>query len=318
LYVESVRPFVFLVLAGALAGLEGLELHTPALQPLPTFRSSVEVVPISAVVRDRQGRLVTTLAQKDFEIFDNGERRAIIDFHVDRLSPVTLAVLVDMSGSMKVGPKVEVARRALGRLAAEVRQGDDEIGVFTFDATIQEQQPFTTYPPTLDGVLKGAQPFGTTSLYDAIADAAERLDDRPSMRRGVIVLTDGVDTSSTLSAPEVSGLASAIDVPVYVLVTAPEVDRPAPRNSTSSRAPRTSADLQDLALWTGGDFLWASTGEDAERHSEQIMFELRHRYLIAIESSGEGGWRPIAVRVRDLSMTVRARSGYSRDDHRLK
>jgi hypothetical protein len=138
------------------------------------------------------------------------------------------------------------------------------------------------------------------------------------MRRGVIVLTDGVDTSSTRSAPEVSGLASAIDVPVYVLVTAPEVDRPAQRNGASSRSLRTSADLQDLALWTGGDFLWASTGEDAALHSERILFELRHRYLIAIESSGEGEWRPIAVRVRDLSLTVRARSGYSRGDRRLK
>jgi hypothetical protein len=87
------------------------------------------------------------------------------------------------------------------------------------------------------------------------------------------------------------------------------VDRPLSRSAASS------ADLRDLAVWTGGDLLWVSTGAGASVQARQILAELRHQYLMAIESSSQAEWRPIDVRVRDRRMTVRARSGYfSRDN----
>ena len=68
--------------------------------------------------------------------------------------------------------------------------------------------------------------IGATSLYDAIGDTAKKLGDRPSPRRAVVVITDGVDTSSTMKPSDVSGIASAIDVPVYVIAVVSPLDHP--------------------------------------------------------------------------------------------
>ena len=58
-----------------------------------------------------QGRPVGALTAADFEVFDKGERRRILDFQVDRTSPLSLALLVDASGSMVMGPRLPFARR---------------------------------------------------------------------------------------------------------------------------------------------------------------------------------------------------------------
>jgi Ca-activated chloride channel homolog len=299
-----------IALVAILAVASRLEAAGQVIDPLPVFKSRVDVVPISAVVRDPRGRMVTALTATDFEVLDKGERRRILDFRTDDSSAITLAVLVDMSGSMRVGPKLAFAREVLTHLTSDLEDGRDEVGLFTFDAVLHEQQSFTVHPALVDGALGGAEPFGITSLYDAIAETARRLSGRPSLRRAIVVITDGVDTGSALTPPEVSALASSIDAPVYVVATVPAIDRTMIVIRPASPTAGSSADLRDLALWTGGDLLWVSTGAGAALQSRQILFELRHQYLMAIESSAEAEWRPIDVRVRDRHMTVRARSGY--------
>ena len=88
-------------------------LNIGAGQDRPTFRSSIELVPISVVVRDGKNRLVTRLTADDFQVLDNGIRCRIVDFHRDQTSPLTVALLVDVSGSMKIGPKLVFAREVL-------------------------------------------------------------------------------------------------------------------------------------------------------------------------------------------------------------
>jgi len=281
-------------------------------QSVATFRSSVDLVPINAVVHDRHGRVVTTLTRGDFEVFDKGERRRILDFQNDQHSPITIALLVDESGSMTMGPRMTSARQTLARLVAELQDGRDVAALFTFDSDLHERQPFTVHPTSVRAALNDAQPFGTTSLYDAIAATAHRFEGRPAVRRAIVVFTDGVDTSSRLTAAEVSGLASSIDVPVYVVVTVGSFDRTQQIERAPTDPTRLTADLKDLADWTGGSLLWVSeAGSDPAR---EIVAELRQQYLIAIESSPHAEWRPIDVRVRDPHLTVRARGGYfSRD-----
>src|SRR5688572_14776683 len=87
----------------------GLGAVARAQEQMPVFRSSVALVPISAVVRDGRGRAVTTLTSADFEIRDNGETRPIQTFHRDDMTPLTIAVLVDMSGSMRAESKLAAA-----------------------------------------------------------------------------------------------------------------------------------------------------------------------------------------------------------------
>lgn len=285
-----------------------------AAQPVATFHASVALVPISAVVRDRHGHLVTTLSATDFEVFDNGERRQIVDFETERDGPVSLAVLVDVSGSMRIGPKLALAGDVVDALSANLLDGRDEIGLFTFDAGLHEQQPFTFHPARLAGAVSATRPFGTTSLYDAIAETARQLAVRAAPRRAIVVVTDGIDTSSTLTPAQVSGLASAIDVPVYVLVAVPPIDHALFLDREEARTPQATADLRDLAQWTGGDLLWVTAGRDAAQSVHDVLSELRQEYVIAIEASADTSWRPLDLRVRNRSLTVRARSGYFAKD----
>ena len=75
-------------------------------------------------------------------------------------------------------------------------------------------------------------PFGATSLHDAIAKMAERVGTREGRRRAVVVFTDGQDNASRLTPSEVSGIASSIDVPVYLFAAVPSIDNPSTEFST--------------------------------------------------------------------------------------
>lgn len=282
----------------------------PEAQAQETFRSAVDVVTIQASVRDGRGRSVQGLAAADFEVRDNGQLRPVLSLRSDQRSPLSLAFLIDTSGSMRVGPKIAMARRAFDSVLSQLRQGDDEAALFTFDSALHERQDFTGDVAKLQNALSNFQPFGTTSLYDATASTARRLADRSGARKAIIVLTDGIDTSSSLTASEVSGLASSIDVPVYVVATVPSLDQRLMIEATDRRGRSGAVDLRDLAEWTGGRLIFASTFGEATTVAANLVTELRQQYVLAIEAAGAHEWRRLDVRVRLPSTVVKARSGY--------
>jgi Ca-activated chloride channel family protein len=302
-----VRKIVFTAMCVALSASDAA-LH--AQQALPVFKSSVALVPISAVVRDGHGRTISTLTAADFEIRDNGEQRQILSFQADDATPLTIAVLVDTSGSMRLESKLASAREVVAAIAGSLRDGVDAVGMFAFDAALHELHGFTEHPASIHAALGDAAPFGATSLYDAIAETARRIERRPSVRRAIVVLTDGIDTSSALAPAAVSAIASAIDVPVYVVATVPGIDALTYLERASAPNARATADTRDLAQWTGGDLLWATSATTAASAARAILTELRHQYLIAVDSAADSSWRRLDVRVRNPRLTVRARSGY--------
>jgi Ca-activated chloride channel family protein len=298
-----------LVLSTTFVALTSLNAQPPVEQAQEPFRSAVDVVTIQASVRDGRGRLVQGLTRKDFEVRDNGQLRSLIDFRSDRQSPVTLAILVDMSGSMDVGSKIAMARQAYSSVLSQLRE-QDEVALFTFDSSLHERQGFTRDLARLRDGLSRFEPFGATSLYDATAAAARRLAEQPAGHRAIVVLTDGTDTSSRLTAGEVSGLASSIDVPVYIVATVPSIDQRAMMEAAERGAQSDTADLRDLAEWTGGQLAFASTLTETIVVASGIVDGLRQQYVLAIEAAPEHEWRRLDVRVRNSSATVKARSGY--------
>ncbi len=275
-------------------------------QPEATFRSNVDLVRVAAVVRDRRGRFVRGLHAGDFEVLDNGRARHISDFRLDN-ARISIALVFDVSGSME--GRLPQARETASHVLSWLNE-NDEVGVFTFDTRLDQVTPFQRGLRDLPPVLSDVTPFGATSLHDAIAETAERLNDRDGLRRAILVFTDGVDNASRLTPSAVSGIASTIDVPVYVLALVPHIDNPASDafSQTSPNAP--GKDLADLAAWTGGQAIAVSNTMQRSQAARRVVDELRHQYLIAFESSGIPGWRPLVVRMRDKDLTVRARSGY--------
>jgi Ca-activated chloride channel family protein len=274
---------------------------------MPSFKSGVDLVRIAAVVRDKKGKFVPNLTLRDFEILDAGETRPIVDLQSD-VAPVSVALLLDVSGSME--SRLPAAREAAKHLLSWL-EPRDEAAVFVFDTELREVRGFTEGVQSIPQSLSSITPFGATSLHDAIAQTAERVGKREGRRRGVIVLTDGQDTWSKLTAPEVSAIASAIETPVYVVGVVPSIDNPS-ADTFAVGAERSvfTGPLGDLSVWTGGRTFIVSTPADRSVVAREVLDELRHQYLIAFETSGKPGWHPLVVRARGKDLTVRARTGY--------
>jgi Ca-activated chloride channel family protein len=310
---SSMRLFLAssIVIAVAVGGTASGQPVSGVPRSTATFRSGVELVTVSAVVRDGKGRVVSDLQQSDFELLDDGEPRAIASFRAEP-APVSVALLFDVSGSMHVAAKIEKARVAARYVLALLQPGRDELAVYSFDSGLQQRQPFALYQQdaALERSLVGLAPWGLTSLHDAIAATAHELAARPNAHRAVIVLTDGVDNNSRLSAPEVSGVASSIDVPVYIMAVVSPLDHVGTNTAVNSGRPVPVGDLADLARWTGGECFVTSLPLQTSQAAERIVEELRHQYLIAFEPAGRPGWRPLEVRTRGRRLVVRARSGY--------
>ena len=289
-----------------------LGLSTPRAQdqqsPVPAFKAGVDLVRIAAVVRDHKGRFVQDLKARDFEVLDDGRNRSIADLQAD-LPGVSIAVLFDVSGSME--GRMPNAREAATHVLSWLDASRDEAAVFTFDTHLDQRTSFTSGMKSLPDSLGHVVPFGATSLHDAIGQTAKRVGEREGRRRAVVVFTDGADNASRMKPEDVSAIASAIDVPVYIFGIVGSIDNPSEDISTTSvERSAFTGPLSDLAAWTGGHVFVASTPGQRSIAARQIIDELRHQYLIAFESSGKPGWHPLVVRARNKDLTVRARSGY--------
>jgi VWFA-related protein len=280
--------------------------------PQITFKSSVEVVTVTASVRDGRGRIVRHLKKTDFEVIDTGAPREIKDFYAGE-SPISLAVLLDISGSMSVGGNMDRARHAVSVATSSLGMAADEAALFTFDSVLQEVVGFTTDLERVRRLSLQGKPWGQTSLYDAVAQTARTVAERANRHRAVLVITDGVDTASRMKAAEVSAIASSIDVPVYLLTVVNPVDHPAGEFGvlqTDGRVAET-ATLADLARWTGGDMRIASMPEHTLEAIGDLFLELRYQYLITFEPGQRPGWHPLEIRTRKKNLIVHARSGYT-------
>jgi VWFA-related protein len=298
------------VMAGlALTGMSAQVFAQDAPQAI--FKSSVDLVTVSAAVRNSRGKVIRDLQKDDFEVLDAGRRVVIKDFYSGD-SPISLAILLDISGSMSVGGNIERARDAIAMTAANLRDKQDEAALFTFDSKLQEVVPFTSDLDRVRARSLEGKPWGITSLFDAIGETARLVGERSNKHRALLVVTDGVDTSSKLTPAQVSGIASLIDVPVYLLAVVNPADHP----EGEFEARRTDAkisqqgELADLSRWTGGDLRFASVPSHLVDAVRDILTELRFQYLITFEPSVRPGWHPLEIRTRKRDLTVHARGGY--------
>ena len=283
-------------------------------QPGARFRSAVDLVSVAAVVRDRKGRFISDLTSKDFIVVEAGQRRPIVSFRAEDNGPVKLAILFDVSGSMRVGSKAVDARQAARHILGALKSVD-QAALFSFDTRLEQVHGFTSNFDALERSLDRVDaPFGQTSLYDAVAEtskavvAAAGTKGKLSQRAAVVVLTDGVDTRSRLKPSEVAGIASGIDVPVYIVAVMSSVDE---AQTFGGEETAVAGGLRELAQWTGGELFTASAPAHASVAARQLVSELRHQYLLAFEASTQSGWRPLQIRARDRDWVVRARSGYT-------
>jgi Ca-activated chloride channel homolog len=271
------------------------------------FRSTLDLVSVAVVVRDDNGRIVRNLRAEDFEIIDSGETRAIVQFHRGDDADARLALLVDSSGSMVLSGKRERSVLATHLLTAGFG-GEDEATVFSFDSSVRRLTPYTRNPETLMTAVASVEPYGGTCLYDAIVGTVESIREETPRTRAIVLLTDGVDTGSSITPRDAATAAAALDVPIYVLGVGDEMREPAVAPPVTSGT--ATVTLSELARRTGGMAAEARSTAQLSIVTRTILSELRHQYMLAFSARSQSGWHPLSVRVRQGRVQARSRDGY--------
>jgi len=124
--------------------------------------------------------------------------------------PANVLLVVDTSGSMNDENRLARAKEGLGTFLREVSP-NDRIGLTIFSDKIQRLARIGQRRRELPSLVSRLIADGGTAVYDAAAEGIEdvrRLKDEERIN-AVVLLTDGEDTDSSLSADEVVRRAAA-------------------------------------------------------------------------------------------------------------
>ena len=178
-----------------------------------TFSASARSVRVPVSVLDKRGQPVLGLRGEDFQISESGRRQAVTFFSGER-RPLRIALALDISTSMM--NKMSAVSDAL-RHFIELLEPADEIMVITFSGAVHVDQDFTSDRELLERVFSRLRPDQGTSLYDAAIEAIRRVAPGPAESKAVVLVTDGVDTSSRATFGELREIARRSEVPIFSL-----------------------------------------------------------------------------------------------------
>ncbi len=306
-----------LVLIGLVAGtpLYGQNGSTAKDHPIDyRFGLDVDAVHLAATVVDKKGRLVTDLSEGDFLVYEDGIPQELTYFSRGADAPLDVMLLVDASGSMDMVSKVANARNAAIQLVS-VLGAEDRVAVYAFARGIVELCSFTEDKKEAIGALQRLKPFGSTAIYDAVAQASELIRHQGFGRRAIVLITDGIDTASELSIEQAVEVAKGVDLPVYGLRILSPLDDP--ENDAFLGVHGRDATLGDslkrFAAETGGKLYEASELGALRLATFRVKEELKTQYRLGYvprNSHRDGRFRRIEVYVREEDVRVRTRKGY--------
>ena len=279
-----------------------------------SFSARSDLVVFSATAVDGKGRPVTDLRREEFRILEEGRVQPIAHFHGGRGLPARILLLVDASGSMGEAQKVANARWAASRFL-DALSPEDQVALAGFDSRYWGVVAFT---PDREAVRKGMEtitPFGSTALNDALDKAARDIASHGEGRRAIVVLTDGVDTSSQKTADEVIARSRALDVPIYSVSVVSPVDDPGSPSflgkKEAAEAAAASETLARYAALSGGIAFRVSNPAALRVAADRIAGELKHQYRLGWDApNGPARFRRVEVQSTRKGVTVRTRSGY--------
>lgn len=279
-----------------------------------SFPARGDLVVFSATAVDGKGRPVTNLRRQDFRVFEEGRLQPISRFHGGQELPARILLLVDGSGSMNEELKIASVRFAAERVL-EALSDEDEVALAGFDSRYWGVVAFTRDRDAIRAGLATVEPFGSTALHDALDKAARDIASHGEGRRAVVVISDGVDTSSEKTPDEVLARSRALDVPIYAITAVsplddPESDRYVGQKHKAAAVAGSEA-LERYAALSGGAAFRISTYAGLRKAAERISVELKHQYRLGYDPpEGPARFRRVEVRTTRKGVTVRTRSGY--------
>lgn len=197
------------------------------------FRSTTELINVTATVTDASGRFVSNLRKEDFLVREDGQRQQISHFSSERV-PVSLGIVLDVSGSMS-GEKFRAAQSALDRFMYDLLAPEDEVFILAFSDQTDLVSNWTTDRQQLANGLRRIRPRGGTALYDAVAEAVPMAQSGAHKKKAVVVISDGNDTDSSTDPRALQSLIRETEVLVYAI----GIDGTGSRSTYGSSGPGT-------------------------------------------------------------------------------
>lgn len=291
---------------------------TPTPTPTPNpddeiIKIDTEVVNVLFTAQDRSKRLLTSLKQEDIKLFEDGKEQEVTAFSRQVDLPLSLAILIDVSGSQE-RTLPEERSAAISFLETVVRPAKDEVAVISFTGEATLEQGMTNNLPRLrrsidkvrfippagyigGGVSTGTPPInggslqGSTAIWDAIwVTSDEILGPAPERtRRAIILLSDGVNTSGQKKLDEAVQAALRSEAIIYSIGIGDDFQYGVDRGS-----------LNKISERTGGRAYFPKDEGELRAAFRQIQDEMRSQYLVAYEPANQtrdGSYRRIEVQL---------------------
>jgi Ca-activated chloride channel homolog len=245
----------------------------------------VDLVEVHVNVTDDHDRPIGNLTKSNFSLVEDRVLQDISVFKHEDL-PVSLGLVIDNSRS------IEPRKQRLDAAALSfVRKSnpEDETFIVHFDNEVRLDQDFTASIADLEKSLASATPFGQTAIYDALILALDHMENAKHQKRAILLITDGIDNSSTHTLAEAIDATKRAHVAVYTVGLL-----------SQSGGQQAEDALIEIAEASGGGAFFPQNVDQAHMVMERVARDLREQYTLGYfptNPNRDGAWRSVRVEV---------------------
>ena len=281
-----------------------------------SYDIAVSAISIAVTVKDKKGRYVTGLSKENFTIYENDEEKKITYFSQDSDAPLSLTVLLDVSGSMDLQDKLDESKEALGYLIKYLLDPEDEISLLIFaDGEVEVALNFSKDKKRFLSLLEATEAYGQTALNDAVAVSPEFANRGGNEKRALLLITDGIENDSEYSPEQAIEVARRVDIPIYTIGYKIPISEQYLKKYKSSPLVSPSSivySLKRFAYATGGKAFFTDEPSRMKLTLRKIVQEIGHQYILGFTSykDPKNDYRKIRVVTSNKKYNVRTREGY--------
>lgn len=287
-----------------------LALASIAVYAQSTFKVDVKLVRLLVTVKDSKGTLMGSLEKPDFTVYDSGVKQEVAVFEHHTALPLSVALLIDTSGSTATNLRYETT--SLEKfLRALLREGNpnDAVALYAFNDEVTRLNSFTRREERLSESLRTLKARAGTSLYDAVHLASRDLNGREG-RHVIVAVTDGGDTTSVKKYGDAFESIQNADAIFYPILVIP-ITNDAGRNLGGERA------LETLASGSGARVFQPMGASELDEAFTQILKDLRTQYLVGYYPRNlppeAPKFHPVHVDLARKDLRATTRTGYYGD-----
>ncbi len=285
------------------------------------IKVETDLVTFEVNVTDKNGKPIRGLEPKDFKIFEDGIEREASFFEqlhkTDEKRPLAVVFALDISGSMKPEEFAKL-RAAMSVFISRLANYESYFSVLAFGMENKVLQSFTNDPKKLEKALVKLErePNGlSTHTYDAVDDAIRMIQrktpktlNQQTLKRAVIVVTDGFPVGDTVAPKTVIERANNSETTVYSVIL-PSYSRLQPNKNPLP----TLLDVSGLTEKTGGKNFYA-TDKNFDELFRALAEEITSSYLLAFypdeEKRLDGKNHTVRIETKKDFVLRQNRTGY--------